>query len=485
MGYKNLALVTLLVAIMVGLSISSAHAQSLENPNSDYTTIWEKRDLGWTTYATSSHTVNITKQYNSTSDEEMGRWMKFSHNFSLLNTWNLTLAAGTILPVNLTISYPKNVKPGENATIYVGVKSLPGAVFMNLTGYHELELENSFYSYVNASTGFNGTSNWFSNMTYEEFYYKMYLHVLNQYLMNWLLEMNTPIGYFTKDYNNQTVHIGTFNMTLSLEFNDTMDENSSMGLNLTNSMDVSMNFDVTITANTSVIGDVNITGTALSNKEHETLIWNREGEQNVTVPISSNAAANDTVNVDVQLKYVVHEFKVKFSNISMIVNTNESEIENTTGNFVNGTSHNERLQEKIEDGLNNVIDNYLNGKMPLMCKVTGTKLREGHHNRDHNRGHNRDHNGGLALESFNSGSFLLEAESGNTIESTSPYNELVTLQQQIEITVGTEQTGNNGGNIGGSIGGLLSGNNLTLIISGTLVVLIIASYLLVRRNGKG
>ncbi|MHA1589515.1 MAG: hypothetical protein ACTSVA_02790, partial [Candidatus Njordarchaeales archaeon] len=117
----------LIIAIFAFAIIAAANVRGIRAQ--EKTVISETRDLGWVTFANSSGSPPPVSMESSTSFKNASFSMETSYSFYLLNEWSINASCGASLPVYLTIVMPKNVAPGENITIDIGVESLLGYVF--------------------------------------------------------------------------------------------------------------------------------------------------------------------------------------------------------------------------------------------------------------------------------------------------------------------------------------------------------------------
>jgi len=371
--YKKLtkALLPLMIAGMLLGNVASS-ALAVELP-SGYQAESSVVDLGWTTHANSSKTINVYKTFNNTTSMMMDNNMymrSIEHIFNLTNSWSFNFNAGAFLPVNLTIAYPSTVEPGSEAVIYIGVERLPGYVYFNLSGHHELNL----YNFFNATMDRNGDL--------VQHLFEMTLTVTNDYSVGWNLSVKTPIGNVSKTYNHVVARLGTFNLDMFINHTRI----APWG-NVTNtgsfsvSFNVSLIFDVTLVAETLVIGNVTVSGTALDSNVEKTLIWSSEGVKSVTVGVSQNATENDTLTTDVSLGYKVKVLKVFFKNVSLKVHVNEDEVLNGFGKFIDSVTSDwnkearNRFKYRLSHMLQNILENFVMKPIPLPIKRGKTEVR--------------------------------------------------------------------------------------------------------------
>ena len=161
----------------------------------------------------------------------------------------------------------------SNITVLIDLFSEKGYIFFTLLGEHYLRLENEFEMFREYNE-------------YEEaLEYYFYLEILGQYLLNWSLGFEAPIGYETLTFANITAHIGAFPVELEMacEVNNVTEAEEEIEVEA--SVDVYLNFDLTIIVNTSVTGDVNVTG-ATTEPDVYQLLWINEGWKDVIIPIN-------------------------------------------------------------------------------------------------------------------------------------------------------------------------------------------------------
>jgi len=442
----------LIAGVLIGSVVHTVSAQSATLPKG-YTAESEVVDLGWTTYANSSSSMtksnSSTWTPDNTSDSSMDSMFKsIYHEFEINNSWDLNLIAGTILPVNLTIAYPTKVEPGKEAVIYIGVERLPGAIFLNLTGNHELMLYHFFNVIVNRTDG-----------TIVQHLFELKLTVSNSYTVGWNISVKTPIGLVNKTFERVRVDLGTFNMNLFMNhtrvIGDWYSESRTMSVSV--SFNASLVFDVRVIADTLVIGNVNISGSALDSDVNKTLVWDSEGVKKVSVKVSDNATENDTITADVALKYKVRKLRIIFYNVSMRVYVNENDVEARLGEFidsvVNDSTPNHRMRERMKYRLakmiRDVIENFVIKPIPLPIHRGKTVIR---------------HESG----------YRPLAEETNNLESSPGVSEIVALTTSITIEVGEA--------IGG--GFILGKTGILLIVSGVIIGLVALVYTMRRGNNK-
>jgi len=430
-----LVIMTFVFALTANTPIIGVQSQQEESPN----IISEVRDLGWVTYASSNYSLRIE---NETQIESEAGELEYS--FSLRNEWNISVFCGASLPVNLIVDIPTNATPGENITITVGLYSLKGHVFFVLLGTHYLKLENEF------------SSTWETPPPSDETYeteYEFFLKLLNQYMLNWTAELETPIGFINATIaENMTVHLGTFSLELEMEYYNSLENKTvETEVEVEASVDVYINFDVRLIANTSVVGLVNITGTAAAEPGERALIWTDEGLKEISILIDPNATSNDTMGVDVALNYVVHRFSIIYEDIDLLINIDESSLETEIEGFVNET----QVLTAIKTQLTQIVEEYIMGEHDIPFNITGTEL----------------------IEKLKGPEFETLSSDSNTITSESPYDEFLALYVQTLVSVITAPVTPPSEGIT-----LPTGYEMVLIGVSIIAALIVATYIITRRN---
>ncbi len=441
---KNMKLGLMAIAI-AGILLSSIPVYAANQKVTTITpmeTTKEVRDLGWTTYAASERNLTLYKSMNYTSG-----LTTLTHEFNLRHLWNMSLMAGTYLPVNLTVEYPDTVAPGDNATIRIGVGRLPGYAFMNLTGEHILELWNHFEKY------YNGT------FIQRQAVLDIYLQAIHQIMVGYMLNFRTPIGSYVREYDNVVRNIGSFNMTLRFLYNNTVNnETSTANVTVSASLSTFLTFDAIIIVNTSVIGNVVVSGSALEHEQNTTLVWNNEGVKDITVKVKDNATENDTISARVQLKYVVNEFKIIFKNVTFGIKVNEVNIESQIDSKINDTA----LKLWVRERIRNVIRGYINGTHKMMIRVKETVIHHRHNETE-----------------------PLGTTETNTLVSESPYNELTALSitPSIQVSESTSTGGTGSGETSTGTGGILTRPMGQIAVGISIIAaLIVGAYIVVVRR---
>lgn len=447
----------LIIAIFALAIIATANVRGIRAQ--EKTVISETRDLGWVTFANSSDSVEVSME-SSTSAQNESFLMESSYSFYLLNEWSINASCGASLPVNLTIVMPKNVAPGENITIDIGVESLLGYVFFMLEGYHYLETEIEFENTLEYG-GWGGEETQIHNA----FYFA--LELLNEYSRHWNLSLETPIGYYEGTFENVTMNLGEFSLELEIAYEHEGVNETEAEMELAVKVKAYVTFDVTVVANTTVIGYVNVTGTALDKPLNYTLEWNNEGWKSIVVPVSEGAEANATIEPSISLEYVVHEFRIVFSNITLDLEIDEMEFENEisseldevmedTTMYENYSMLYPFLKEFIVNMLTYLVSEEAFGAWGLPFNVTRTK----------------------PIEELR-GKPMAE-ESSNTIESESPYSEATLVFVSTVITVLRE--GVTGGITLSNLIEFLSSPTGILVLGGVIASLLVIGYIATRRN---
>ncbi|MHA1609704.1 MAG: hypothetical protein ACTSUJ_06830 [Candidatus Njordarchaeales archaeon] len=449
----------LIIAIFAFAIIAAANVRGIRAQ--EKTVISETRDLGWVTFANSSGSPPPVSMESSTSFKNASFSMETSYSFYLLNEWSINASCGASLPVYLTIVMPKNVAPGENITIDIGVESLLGYVFFMLEGHHYLETEIEF----NNTLEYGG---WGDEQTQIHNAFYFVLELLNEYSRHWNLSLETPIGYYEGTFEDVTMDLGEFSLKLEIAYeHEGVNETEETEMELTVKAKAYVTFDVTIVANTTVIGYVNVTGTALDKPLNYTLEWNNEGWKSIVVPVSEGAEANATIEPSISLEYVVHEFRIVFSNITLDLEIDEMEFENEisseldevmkdTTMYENYSMLYPFLKEFIVNMLTYLVSEEAFGAWGLPFNVTRTK----------------------PIEEFR-GKPMAE-ESSNTIESESPYSEATLVFVSTVITVLRESV--TGGITLSDLIEFLSSPTGILVLGGVIASLLVIGYIATRRN---
>ncbi len=435
---KTKFIAILLIAVLAFGIVFNSKGLRAQDSDEQGNVISGIRDLGWVTYASSDFSLHIENETEVEAGSEYGG-LELYHRFRLWNEWSIEASGGASLPVNLTVIVPNNATPGDNITVYVGLFSEMGALFFNLLGEHYLRLENEFEM-----------SQELTNYTSE---YEFNLELLNQYLLNWSINLETPIGFVDMTIENITVRLGSFSLELEMEYEVNNVTEAEREIEIEANVDVYLNFDIAVIANTSVIGIVNVTGTATEPDEIP-LVWTDEGWKEVLIPINDNATANDSLSVDVSLTYVVETFSIIYRDIDLIVFVNESSIEEEIEGFVNETQTAILLEERLEK----MVDEYIMGEHGIPFNITRTEL--------------------IGKQSYKG-----QENENNTIVSESPYEEFLAFYFETMIGIvstpgGEEQPG------GGITLPTLGGYEFTLIAVSALAAIVVATYAMVRRNRK-
>lgn len=459
MRYKAALLIGFLILSLTLVTIPKVRTQE-ENQNIYY----ETRDLGWITKANSSDEVEV-EIINETALELPGASISTSYMFYLYNEWEVNATTGTILPVNLTIIMPKEASPGENITIQIGISSLLGSVFFYLSGYHYLETEINFEHEMEL-LGEGGEETNFEH----EFHFL--LELLSQYMQEWNISLETPIGYYNEIFENVTMHLGNFSLSSEIEYAFKNNTEIETELEIEANVSVDLRFDLEIIANTSVVGTVNATGDALSEDLEYTLVWNSEGLKSIELPISPNATEGSGVNISVGLEYVVHEFRVIYKNISIEINVDiyefeqefeqefDEEMESSTI-YRNQTMsmYYEYLKQEMLNLLMNFLEEYMFTNWVLPFNVTKSVPIDHEHDLPH----------------------PLESDESNTIESSSPVESFVLAFSTAIISVVSKPAGEEGG-IHITLPSFLEGLTGLMVISSIIAAIIVIAYVARRKN---
>lgn len=466
---KRIGLI-LIAVLALAFTVSWPNNMKVIAQESDTITYSEVRDLGWVTYANSSGSVDVhisdetTWQYDSVSGS-------LNYSFDLLHEWDINVSTGAILPVNLTVTMPKNATPGEEIPITIGIESMQGEIFFILKGYQYLEAE----TYLEMILEQNSIS------IENEFYFL--LTVLCQYMQSWNLSLETPIGFFNETIEGVSMHLGDFLLNMYMEYAYENDTEVSGELELSVNVSADVLFDVNIIANTSVIGIVNATGSALDAPATYILEWTKEGVKVIYVQISPNATSEDTLNVSVELQYVVHEFRIRFQNISLEITVNEFEFETEFETEFDTEMQNSSLYENatLAPYYSTIKENVITYLMALLSNYTFTdwifpfSVTET-----------------VPIE----GVSALATHDGNVVESVSPYDvtTLGSISTTIEIAESGggeeeepspgEETSEETPSLGIPFSELLKGFDGILIIGSALAAIIVIGYIATRRNNK-
>ncbi len=275
------------------------------------------RDLGWITYATSNNTVEYSINVNS---PEAG----FSGDIYIYNNWNFDINCGVSLPINLTVMYPDTITPGENISIGIAVESLPGYIFFYTSGDHELNVSLNF-DVDTSSINFTQPLKMLVDMV---------LALENHYYTQFQMNMFTPIGEVNETYEGQIAHSGSMSLDLYMDIAMTSPANINItkSLSVDSGISVNIKFNVTLVAKTKIIGYVYASGSALTEPINTTVEWISEGIKNIALPIRPDASPDDTVELNIDVEYVVEEFYIEFSDIILDVDLDEERIAGSVGN---------------------------------------------------------------------------------------------------------------------------------------------------------
>ena len=311
----------------------------------------EERDLGWTTSATSNNTVEIYEDVSETSDI----FGSFSGFISVYHSWNLSIECGVSLPVKLTVEYPKEFTPGEDVTISVAIESQPGYVFFNANGD----------MYLNVTLGFDLDSNIMGEAI--KLGGNANLILYTSYATMFSTEnIPSPIGEVSREISAQMSHESTMSLLLSLniEMEQPQQYNYSHELSVEGGISIYAQFDVFIVAKTRVIGRVVAKGSAVSEIVNKTIEWTGEGAKTITVPTRSDASAGDTIDVSVDLEYVVEEFYVEFKNIMLVADIDDSKVGQMVGSVLGD------LQSVMDWVIESLLEHF-NGTSPMVITEIG------------------------------------------------------------------------------------------------------------------
>ncbi len=339
-------------------------------------------DVGWVTSANSNYTLDISRNFSSSE------WA--SGEFSLHNSWILQAECGASLPINVSVEYPVNVTPGENATINISITPLEGYVFFEVEGAHELQLH--IESETQAAIGIVS--------------YMFSLMLQNFYERSWRFNITTPIGNVTQNLTAEFMHAGTFDLALEIIMQTPVGENITHELNVSHGVDVQLLFDVYVVARTKIVATIHVYGTALEEPVNITLEWTSEGTKPIYVPIKPNATEKDSLYIDINVDYVVEEFYIEFSDITMNVTFDKEKLQEGVSNI---TTEFPGLSEQIIGQINQLF----NGTFPIPWNVSET----------------------VPLERIQTSSIHIREEDSSTIKSESPYDSTSLLLTQATMSV--------------------------------------------------
>ena len=388
-------------------------------------------DLGWITPALSYNDVNVVVDIGANSSIAGGE-------FYLHNYWNFTLNCGAHLPINLSVEYPQEIVPGENITVNVSIDALPGFIFLNLTGIHKL----------NVTLDFNVSQATVGQQIDMSILMMLLLEVVHKLWQ--IIELETPIG--TKNITatpqlNNTVLFDLYHI-LKTQISRPISHSINREGTIENAINTYVSFDVNVVTNTKIIGHIVATGTALSHTVNKTIEWTDEGEKAIEIPISPDASPMDSLQLNIELEYVVEEFYIEFSNITLVGDIDKEKI---------GAKINDIISGEIEDyqgidfgiiakqAVETVLGEYYNGHFPVNITSVG--------------------------KSMPIADIETQAES-NEVKSTSPYTgeETTLLSEAISISVS---------------GSLWYARPELYIAIAVITGMIIAIYAMRRRNKEG
>lgn len=347
------------------------------------------RDLGWVTNAESTGNVELSIEASDT----LGTYNGYIYVY---NDWNFSIVCGASLPVNLTVLYPTEFTPGENLTVNISAESLPGYIFFNTSGDHKLNV--TIDSDVN--TGHEGQQ---LNLSID-----MSLFLTNSYDTSFRADIDTPIGNVTKSIEAQMAHSNS--MALNVKINVDMQQPTLTQINqeltVDSSVTMHVSFDIIIVAKTKILGHIIAEGSALSKTINTTIEWTEEGIKSISLPIKSNASSTDTVDLSVELEYIVDEFYIEFNNITLITDIDEEKIGQRTGEIFNSTAS--WVITMMEQIIQSILSHY-NGSFPMNISSISES------------------------EPIEQLELSIKATDGNTIKSDSPYSEETLLSESISI----------------------------------------------------
>jgi len=411
----------LIILSLILLPATSSYAQELKKAG-----IVEKEiDLGWITPALSLSNVTVTVDIDSTESIVGGQ-------FYLHNYWNFTLNCGAHLPVNLSIKYPTEIVPGENLTVNISVKALPGFVFLNLSGIHRLNVT------FNMSLSQYGIQQIDMDLL-------MMLLLENVHELWQMIYLETPIGeqnITTSSQINNSALIDLYHI-MKMTINKPITQEITGEGYIDEAINTYVTCDVTVVAKTRIIGYVIATGTALEGTVNKTIEWTEEGIRSVDIPIRPDASPTDTVELSVELKYVVEKFYIKFSDINFEAKIDKEKIGEEINETVSReTGENQRFGPIAKQAVESVIEKYYKSRFPVNITSVG--------------------------ESKPMYPKIRTQEQSNELTSTSPYEGEETTLLSEAITIGVQET-------------LYTSPELYImlaIISGVIIV----AYIIRRRN---
>lgn len=349
------------------------------------------KDLGWITYATSNNTVEYSINVNSS---EAG----FSGDIYVYNSWNFDINCGASLPINLTVMYPDTITPGENASIRIAVESLLGYIFFYTSGNHKLNIS------LNFDVDTSGI-----NFTYPlKMLVEMLLALENDYSTQFEMSIFTPIGEVNETYEGQMAHSGS--MSLDLHTNIAMTSPVNINITRTLSVDsgisVNIKFNVTLIAKTKIVGYVYASGSALAEPVNTTVEWTSEGIKDLVLPIKLDASPDDTIELNIDVEYVVEEFYIEFSDIILDMDLDEERIAGSVGSEFGEWS------QIVSAMIQQILSNF-QGTTEFVISQVGETVPI------------PPHPGGLRVGSAGSGN--------NYLRSEAPYDEASLLMESIRI----------------------------------------------------
>jgi len=232
------------------------------------------------------------------------------------------------------------------------------------------------------------------------------LMLQNFYERSWRFNITTPIGNVTQNLTAEFMHAGTFDLALEIIMQTPVGENITHELNVSHGVDVQLLFDVYVVARTKIVATIYAYGTALEKSLNITLEWTSEGIKPIYVPIKPNATEKDSLYIDINVDYVVEEFYIEFSDITMNVTFDKEKLQEGVSNI---TTEFPGLSEQIIGQINQLF----NGTFPIPWNVSET----------------------VPLERIQTSSIHIREEDSSTIKSESPYDSTSLLLTQATMSV--------------------------------------------------
>lgn len=374
------------ILLVFGLLLIQINVPSIAQ---DMKSISQEKDLGWVTAAESAGNVELTIETSDT----LGTYNGYIYVY---NDWNFSAICGASLPINLTVIHPTEFTPGENLTVNVSVESLPGYIFFNTSGDHKLNV--TIDSDVN--TGYEGQQ---LDLSIE-----MSLLLANSYDTSFRADIDTPIGNVTRSIGAQMAHSNSMslNMKINVDMRQPALTQIDQELTVDSSITMHISFDIIIVAKTKILGHITATGSALSQTIDTTIEWTEEGIKGISLPIKPNASSTDTVDLSVELEYIVNEFYIEFDNITLITDIDEEKISQRTGEIFNSTAS--WVATMMGQIIQSILSKY-NGTLLMNISSIGESK---------------------PIEQLE---LSMKATDGNTIRSDSPYGEETLLSESISI----------------------------------------------------